>query len=141
MNKLYRSERDKKIAGVCGGLAEVFNIDANLLRLIVIITAFFSAGTVVLLYIIACFVIPKEPVSGPYSIHSDQGYHHTYSGPQHQKPYGQSSVHDHNSPGGSTSAGVQEPTIDDMMKDIEKKALQKEIEELRAKVAKLEKGE
>lgn len=57
--KLYKSERDKKIAGVCGGIAEYFNIDSTLVRLGWIILCCF-AGAGVLAYIIAAIVMPKE---------------------------------------------------------------------------------
>ena len=58
--KLYRSTTDKKIAGVCGGVAEYFGIDATLIRLaLVLFTLFYGAG--ILLYIICAFVIPEKP--------------------------------------------------------------------------------
>ncbi|WP_166240715.1 PspC domain-containing protein [Paenibacillus turpanensis] len=62
MKTLYRSQRDKKIFGLCGGLAEAMNVDATLLRLVAVATAFFSSGAFVLLYIVAGLVVPKEPV-------------------------------------------------------------------------------
>lgn len=42
MKKLYRSRKDRKIAGVCGGIAEYFNIDSTLVRLLAVITIFFG---------------------------------------------------------------------------------------------------
>ena len=59
MKKLYRSETDKKFFGVCGGIAEYFNIDSTLVRLIWAI-AIFCLGTGLLAYIIAALVLPKE---------------------------------------------------------------------------------
>lgn len=60
--KLYLSNHDKKISGVCGGLGEYFNIDSTLIRLIWIIaaipTAVFGATIV---YIIAAAIIPRRP--------------------------------------------------------------------------------
>ncbi|WP_026570940.1 MULTISPECIES: PspC domain-containing protein [Sediminibacillus] len=60
--KLYRSRTDRKISGVLGGLAEYVDIDATLLRLlfvlIFIFTGFFPLG---ILYILAIFIMPKEP--------------------------------------------------------------------------------
>ena len=45
--KLYRSRSDKKIAGVCGGLAKYFSIDVTLIRLaVVLLTLFVGAGVV-----------------------------------------------------------------------------------------------
>lgn len=61
MNRLYRSTYDSKITGLCGGLAAWFGIDATLVRLVVAIAAFFSFGTVVLLYLIASLIVPKAP--------------------------------------------------------------------------------
>ncbi|QYX68545.1 MULTISPECIES: PspC domain-containing protein [Bacillus] len=61
MNKLYRSEKNKKIAGVFGGLAEYFNWDASLLRVITVILAIMtSVLPVLLIYIIWIFIVPSE---------------------------------------------------------------------------------
>lgn len=60
--KLYLSDTDKKIAGVCGGIAEYFSIDSTLVRLVFVLLAFVFGATV-WAYIIACFVIPKKPYS------------------------------------------------------------------------------
>jgi phage shock protein C len=66
MKKLYRSERDKKISGLCGGLAGWLGIDANILRLIVIVAALFSFGTVAIFYVIASVIVPKEPFGSSF---------------------------------------------------------------------------
>lgn len=58
--KIYRSRRDKKIAGVCGGVAEYFNVDPTIIRLIWAILAFVY-GIGVLPYIICWIVIPEDP--------------------------------------------------------------------------------
>lgn len=58
--KLYRSNTDKKIAGVCAGLAEYFGFDPTIIRLAVAIFALF-AGTGILAYIIAALIIPEKP--------------------------------------------------------------------------------
>ncbi|AXP49996.1 putative membrane protein YvlC [Bacillus subtilis] len=61
MNKLYRSEKNKKIAGVIGGLAEYLNWDASLLRVITVILAIMtSVLPVLLIYIIWIFIVPSE---------------------------------------------------------------------------------
>ena len=57
--KLYRSKTERKLAGVCGGLAEYFNMDVSLMRLITVLVALFSIG--VLAYIVAALVIPEKP--------------------------------------------------------------------------------
>ena len=59
MKKLYRSRKDSKIAGVCGGIAEYFNIDSTIIRLLAVITIFFGGGGIVS-YLIAWLIIPLE---------------------------------------------------------------------------------
>ena len=59
--RLYLSSTNKKIAGVCGGIAEYFNIDATIVRLIWLI-AIFAYGTGLLAYGICWIVIPKRPM-------------------------------------------------------------------------------
>ena len=58
--KLYRSDRDKKLCGVCGGLAEYFGIDSTLVRLgWALITIAGGAGIVA--YIVCAIIIPERP--------------------------------------------------------------------------------
>lgn len=59
--RLYRSRKDRVIAGVCGGLAEYFGIDPLIVRLIALVLLFFGGGF--LLYIIGWIAIPQRPVS------------------------------------------------------------------------------
>lgn len=56
--KLFRSESDKKIFGVCGGIAKYFDIDSTVIRLAWIILSLFTAG--ILAYILAAIIIPSE---------------------------------------------------------------------------------
>jgi len=58
--KLYRSRKDYMIAGVCGGIAEYFDIDSTLVRLLTVLVVFLG-GAGVVAYIIAWIVIPKNP--------------------------------------------------------------------------------
>ena len=59
--RLHKSTKDKKIAGVCGGIAEYFEIDSTIVRLAwVLFTLFVGAG--LLGYIIALLVMPNPPV-------------------------------------------------------------------------------
>ena len=58
--KLYKSKTDKKLCGVCGGLAEYLAIDSTVIRLILVI-AVLCAGCGVLAYIVAALVIPEQP--------------------------------------------------------------------------------
>ena len=58
--KLYRSKKDKMIAGICGGIAEYFDVDSTLIRLLTVIFILLGgAGFVV--YIIAWIIIPETP--------------------------------------------------------------------------------
>ena len=58
--RLLRSATDKKIAGVCGGLAEYFDIDATVIRLCWLLAILF-AGTGVLAYIVLWIILPVAP--------------------------------------------------------------------------------
>jgi phage shock protein C len=64
--RLYRSRRDGMIAGVCGGLAEYFDVDPSLVRLIVILTVFLG-GAGLVLYIVAWLIVPENPEHGASS--------------------------------------------------------------------------
>lgn len=60
--KIYLSDTDKKIAGVCGGLAERFGMDSTLIRLGFVFTSLVTAVFPVLVtYIIAALIIPHKP--------------------------------------------------------------------------------
>ncbi len=57
--RLYKIEEGKKIAGVCGGIAEYFDIDPTLIRLAwILFSAFVGSG--IIAYIIAAIVMPKK---------------------------------------------------------------------------------
>ena len=59
--KLYRSMTDKKLCGVCGGIAEYFEIDPTLVRLLWVCASLFSACFPGLLaYIICAIVVPQQ---------------------------------------------------------------------------------
>ncbi|SET73637.1 phage shock protein C (PspC) family protein [Natronincola peptidivorans] len=57
--KLYLSETDKKLAGVCGGIAEYFDIDPTLVRLGWVVFSL-AGGAGVLGYIISALIIPRK---------------------------------------------------------------------------------
>ena len=61
MKKLYRSETDKKLCGVLGGIAKYLEIDATVLRIIYVLLSFFVLGCPVVIYLVAALIIPKEP--------------------------------------------------------------------------------
>lgn len=57
--KLYKSDTDKKICGVCGGIAEFFDIDSTLIRLAWAVFAILG-GSGLLAYILAALIIPNR---------------------------------------------------------------------------------
>ena len=60
MKKLYRSKSDRKISGVCAGIAKYFELDPSVIRLLwVLLTVFGGQGLIA--YIICALVIPEEP--------------------------------------------------------------------------------
>lgn len=215
--KLYRSRTDKKVFGVCGGLAQALNVDVTLLRVIFVVATIFSSGAAGLLYLIAGLFIPEEPAGfrygqgdeygdGPhasYASHSSNpsywgwaGFHkckHTRSSPYSEetdrpgsfaggaagsaagfgKNGGMGSGAHMNSVGGAGdayghamhagspgsayyrssaanaatnhaastghAAESQSADLDALMREVETKALRKEIEELKQKLAQFEK--
>jgi len=58
--RLFRSVKDSKIAGVCAGLAEYWDIDPTIVRLIAVFLLF-AWGTSGIAYIIAWIIVPKTP--------------------------------------------------------------------------------
>jgi len=161
MRKLYTSSRDRKIFGVCGGVAEYLNIDATLLRILLIVVAVFSAGSVIVVYILAGFIIPREPAygsasfgAGPFGGAPDSGgkWGGGYNGwtpPPHTgstsgwtpgpSPWpGPGTGARSAKPEPAQTASSASPGLDAMMDDIEKKALKRELEELKARIAKFE---
>ena len=59
--RLARSETDKQIAGVCGGLAEFFGVDSTIVRLAAVVIAIYPGAVIggVIAYLIAWFIMPK----------------------------------------------------------------------------------
>ena len=58
--KLYRSKTNRQLAGVCGGLAEYFNLDATLMRVLFVVLAVLG-GSGIILYIALWIIVPREP--------------------------------------------------------------------------------
>ena len=58
--RLYLSDTDRKLFGVCGGLAEYFGLDSTLVRLLWVL-AFFAFGTGLLAYLACALVMPRRP--------------------------------------------------------------------------------
>lgn len=63
--RLRRARFDKKIAGVCGGIADYLNIDSTLVRLIFVVGTIASAGTFIPLYIALWIIMPKPETLTP----------------------------------------------------------------------------
>ncbi len=60
--KLYRINEGKKIAGVCGGIAEYLNIDVTVVRLLWVLVCLMG-GFGILAYLAAALIIPEKPLS------------------------------------------------------------------------------
>ena len=58
--RIYRTEKDKKISGVCGGLAEYLDMDPTLMRFLWVLVACFSAGSAFIAYIVAAIIVPTK---------------------------------------------------------------------------------
>jgi len=58
--KLYRSRNDRMLAGVCGGLAEYFGVDATIVRILMVLFAL-AGGPGLILYIVLMLIIPESP--------------------------------------------------------------------------------
>ncbi|MFH1853177.1 MAG: PspC domain-containing protein [Candidatus Neomarinimicrobiota bacterium] len=57
MKRLYRNTENAKIAGVCAGIADYFDIDPIIVRLIFIISIFWGGG--IIAYLVAWFIVPN----------------------------------------------------------------------------------
>ena len=59
--RLYRSRTDRMICGVSGGLATYFGVDTTIVRLFLVVATIFTGGMILLVYVVACLLIPDEP--------------------------------------------------------------------------------
>jgi phage shock protein C len=60
--RLIRPRGDRKIAGVCAGFAEYFDLDVTLVRVVWLISVFLGVGLSLIAYVIAWIVMPEEPL-------------------------------------------------------------------------------
>jgi phage shock protein C len=60
-NRIYRSSDERMLAGVAGGLAEYFDIDPTLIRLIWAVATLVTGPVALLLYVMCALIIPREP--------------------------------------------------------------------------------
>jgi phage shock protein C len=58
--RLVRSSSDRWLAGVCGGIGEYAGIDPNVVRLLAVLGAVFSAGTLLVAYVVAWILMPER---------------------------------------------------------------------------------
>ena len=62
MKRLYLSTRDKKIGGVCGGIAEYYAVDPTIIRIVtVVLTVMTGVVPMLICYALAWIIIPNEP--------------------------------------------------------------------------------
>ena len=60
VKKLYRSRKDKMIAGICGGFGELYHLDPTLIRLAYALITIMTGGIAILVYILGWIIIPEE---------------------------------------------------------------------------------
>lgn len=58
--RLYKSNTNRVLCGVCGGLGEYFNVDPTIIRLLIVLLVL-GAGSGILAYIIAAIIMPERP--------------------------------------------------------------------------------
>ncbi|MBS3076480.1 PspC domain-containing protein [Candidatus Pacearchaeota archaeon] len=58
--RLYRSKKERMIAGVCGGIGECTNIDPTIVRLLWVLATLISFGAGIIAYLIAWIVVPEK---------------------------------------------------------------------------------
>ena len=77
--RLMRSRYDRKIAGVCAGVAEYFDLDVTLVRIVWLLVALFGGGGVIA-YLVGWIVMPEEPHFVPYAPPASQPVSHPPQG-------------------------------------------------------------
>ena len=58
--RLVRSRDDRWLAGVCGGVADYLGVDANMVRLVVVLGTIFGFGSLLVAYVVAWALMPEE---------------------------------------------------------------------------------
>lgn len=109
--RLYRSQQDKKLFGVCGGIAHFLGIDSTLVRLGVVVLAV-TTGIPILIYILLAMIMPKEP----RSIFGSDAAYDMYNSPYH--------------------SGARMNDLDSEIDRLEKRALVQEVYRLREELGK-----
>jgi phage shock protein PspC (stress-responsive transcriptional regulator) len=70
-HRLYRCRHDRRLAGVASGLAEFFDLDPTLVRLLWFLSVFFTGGLSIVLYFGLALIVPQEPLSDLGSTQAD----------------------------------------------------------------------
>jgi phage shock protein C len=72
--RLYRSKRDRVIAGVAGGLAEIWDVDPSLIRIVWVLLALMTGGLALVVYVVMALVVPERDVDDPTAGYRAAGY-------------------------------------------------------------------
>jgi phage shock protein C len=72
-DRLYRSRKDRILAGVAGGVAEMIDIDPSVVRVVWALLVFLTGGFALLVYIVMAIVVPERPDSVEASRTGDPG--------------------------------------------------------------------
>ena len=60
--RLYRSVKDRKVSGICGGISELIHVDSTLIRIVFVVALFLTGGFPLLIaYLIGTAIIPQNP--------------------------------------------------------------------------------
>ncbi len=59
--RLFKSRTNRKLAGVCGGMAQYLGMDPTIVRILFVVFTFIGSGSPVLAYIVLSMILPKEP--------------------------------------------------------------------------------
>ncbi|CAM3608192.1 MULTISPECIES: PspC domain-containing protein [Saccharibacillus] len=161
MHRFYRSTQDRMLTGLCGGLAREFGVNPTLLRILFLVAIPLTSGAMLPIYFIASLVIPKAPAPPYYPYGPDEYGRDPYGRDAYgQGPYRAESDREPHAPrplreereferpfpphrpqmqrADLKKRDIPDSGIDAMMEDIEKKALKKEVEELKHKLSKYE---
>jgi phage shock protein C len=111
--RLYRSRRDRVLAGVAGGLADYLDVDPSLVRVVWAILILFSGGVLLLVYILMAIIVPEEPAGAgrSYAVESGQSGSSGSSadtGPRPDTTEGDSSVTTRSDWGRTRAAGDED---------------------------------
>ena len=72
---LYRSSTNRKLGGVCGGLAEYFKIDPTIMRLLYILIILFSVGFGIIAYVLMWIIMPERPTHTTRTVDHEDSEH------------------------------------------------------------------